>query len=103
MFIDWQLLFVLTGIYVSVHFFLLFLVGAGVRHLRKRFQNEFGLPLSEDNLASLAPDESARWASIRSTEFEHTPYRWFEIIFACFHYPSIIVLSVILKKDTLGV
>jgi hypothetical protein len=70
-------------------------------YLRHRFQDEFGLQMTEQTISSLQPEQLARWKFIRYKEFERTPYRWAEIIYVLLHYPAIIVLSVILRQDVM--
>src|SRR4051794_13301702 len=98
---NWQLLFTLIGCYTALFFLLGLLTQPGSRYLRDRFQGEFGLPMNDQNIAALPPEQLARWDSIRYGEFRRTPFRWLEICCAAFHYPSIFVLGFLLRRNEL--
>jgi hypothetical protein len=98
---NFQLLLILIGCYTAIFFLLGFLMRPGVRYLRDRFQAEFGLQMNDQNIAALQPEQLSKWEFIRHREFGRTFYRWGELSYMLFHYPSIVVLSFVLRRDEL--
>ena len=99
---NWRLLSILAASYTLFFFLQGLLVRPGLIYLRRRFQEEFGRRWSEQNIASLSPEDAAKWEHIYRDEYGRTPYRWIEVAYALFHYPSIIVLGAILRQPTLS-
>jgi hypothetical protein len=97
---NWPLLLRLIATYVGLFFLASVMVLPGRRYLRRRFQAEFGLPPTDENIAALQPEQLARWESISVGEFRRTPYRWVELLVLLFHYPSIVVLGFLLRQET---
>jgi|ERR1700677_2801702 len=98
---NWHLLFFLVVGYTALFFLLVVAARPGMKYLGDRFQEQFALPVSEDAIKALSPEQRAIWDHIYLHEYSRTPYRWIEVLIALFHYPSIIVLGALLKRPTL--
>lgn len=97
---NWPLLLELGLAFTVVFFLLIYDVKFAVRAAAQRFEAEFGIPYCEESFAPLSDDNRSRWSAIYAAEFEPR-IRKREVIFACFNYPSIIVLSAILRRNTM--
>ncbi len=100
-YMNWSLLLVLVLSYTALFFLVGLSMVPGIKHLQKRFKQQFGQPLSEEAVSALSLEDRTTWHRIHFDEYQRTPYRWIELLVALFHYPSIIVLSVLLKRNTL--
>ncbi len=99
---NWRLLSILVGSYALFFFLQGLFIRPGLIYLRRRFQQEFGHRWSEQHVAALSTEDAAKWDYIYRVEYGRTPYRWVEVAYAFFHYPSIIVLGAILRQPTLS-
>jgi hypothetical protein len=58
--------------------------------------------MSQDAIDALSPDERLAWDHIYFDEYGRMPYRWIEGFYSIFHYPSIVVLAILLKQPTIN-
>jgi hypothetical protein len=98
---NWHLLANLVTGYTALFFILGWALRPGRKYLDNRFMKQFHRPVSEEAIASLSHEERAVWDRI-CKEYDRTPFRWFEVLYMLFHYPSVIVLSAILRRDALS-
>jgi hypothetical protein len=96
---DWRLLLTLICYYTLVYSLGVLALIPGQRFLNRRFCERFPECLSVDELSAADREE---WERTVRVEYDSTGYRHYEIAWLCFNYPSIIVLSAVLRRPTLG-